>query len=84
VVGGALAQFLPVIVLGPLFSRFGRRRFQAMMTRPNQQDLLLLKQLLEAGVVVPVIDRTYPLAEVPDAIRYLVAGHARGKVVITV
>jgi NADPH:quinone reductase-like Zn-dependent oxidoreductase len=55
-----------------------------MMTRPNQQDLLLLKQLLEAGVVVPIIDRTYPLAEVPDAIRYLVAGHARGKVVITV
>jgi NADPH:quinone reductase-like Zn-dependent oxidoreductase len=84
VVGGAMAQFLPVIVLGPLFSRVGRRKFQAMMTRPNQQDLLLLKQLLEAGVVVPIIDRTYPLAEVPDAIRYLVAGHARGKVVITV
>ena len=84
VVGGAMAQFLPVIFLGPLFSRFGQRKFQAMMTRPNQQDLLLLRQLLEAGAVVPVIDRKYPLAEVPDAIRYLVDGHARGKVVITV
>jgi NADPH:quinone reductase-like Zn-dependent oxidoreductase len=84
VLGGAMAQFLPVIFLGPLFSRFGQRKFRAMMTRPNQQDLLLLKQLLEAGTVAPVIDREYPLAEVPDAIRYLVGGHARGKVVITV
>jgi NADPH:quinone reductase-like Zn-dependent oxidoreductase len=46
--------------------------------------LLVLQELLEAGSVVPVIDRTYPLHELPEAIRYLEEGHARGKVVITV
>ena len=47
-------------------------------------DLQVLSELIEAGKVTPVIDRTYPLSKVPDAIRYLHAGHARGKVVITV
>ena len=50
----------------------------------NQKDLVILKELLEAGKVVPVIDRRYPLSEVAEALRYLGAGHARGKVVITV
>ncbi len=52
-------------------------------TVPNQKDLLFIKELLEDGKVVPVIDRRYPLSEVPEAIRYLEEGHARGKVVIT-
>jgi NADPH:quinone reductase-like Zn-dependent oxidoreductase len=47
------------------------------------EDVVLLKELIEAGKVTPVIDRTYPLAEVPEALRYLEAGHAQGKVVIT-
>jgi NADPH:quinone reductase-like Zn-dependent oxidoreductase len=51
---------------------------------PNKRDLLLIKELLEAGKVIPVIDRRYALSEVPAAIRYLEEGHARGKVVITV
>ena len=50
----------------------------------DKKDLVFLKGLLEAGKVVPVIDRRYPLSEVPDAIRYLEEGHARGKVVIDV
>ena len=50
----------------------------------TQTDLQFLKELIEAGKVTPVIDRTYPLSEVPDAIRYLHAGRARGKLVITV
>ena len=50
----------------------------------NQEDLVVLHELLEAGKVAPFIDRTYPLSETPDAMRYLEAGHARGKVVITV
>jgi NADPH:quinone reductase-like Zn-dependent oxidoreductase len=54
------------------------------LAKPNQKDLLVIQELLEAGSVVPVIDRTYPLPEVPEAIRYLEEGHARGKVVITV
>ncbi len=50
--------------------------------QPNK-DLDFLKGLLEAGKVVPVIDRCYPLSEVPEALRYLEEGHAKGKVVIT-
>ena len=53
------------------------------VTQANQTDLESLKELLEAGKVVSVIDRAYPLGEVADAIRYLEEGHARGKVVIT-
>jgi len=55
-----------------------------VMPKPNQKDLVFLIELCEAGKVVPVIDRRYPLSEVADAIRYLEEGHARGKVVITV
>jgi NADPH:quinone reductase-like Zn-dependent oxidoreductase len=82
VLGGAIAQAIPAIVLGPLLSRLGRRKVMMMMTRPNQADLRLLKELLEAGRITPIIDRRYPLADVPEAIRYLLGGHARGKVVI--
>ena len=52
--------------------------------KANKKDLLILKELLEAGKVVPVIDRTYPLSQTAEAIRYLETGRARGKVVITV
>jgi NADPH:quinone reductase-like Zn-dependent oxidoreductase len=55
-----------------------------MMAKMNKKDLLSLKELLETGKVVPVIDRRYPLSEVADALRYLEEGHARGKVIITV
>ena len=50
---------------------------------PNKKDLVFVKELLEAGKVVPVIDRRYTLREIPEAIRYLEEGHAKGKVVIT-
>jgi NADPH:quinone reductase-like Zn-dependent oxidoreductase len=50
----------------------------------KQQDLVFVKELVEAGKVIPVIERRYPLREVPEAIRHLETGHARGKVVITV
>ena len=53
-------------------------------TAPHNEDLHFLKELVEAGKVTPVIDRTFPLSEVPEAIRHLKAGHARGKIVITV
>jgi len=55
-----------------------------MLTDVKREDLLFLKELIEAGQVNPVIDRRYPLSEVPDAIRYLETMRARGKVVITV
>jgi NADPH:quinone reductase-like Zn-dependent oxidoreductase len=52
--------------------------------KPNKEDLQLLKQFIEEGTLTPVIDRTYPLAQLPEAIRYLEEGHAQGKVIITV
>jgi NADPH:quinone reductase-like Zn-dependent oxidoreductase len=54
------------------------------MPQENRQDLLDMKELLVTGKVVPVIERRYPFAEIPEAINYLEQGHARGKVVITV
>ncbi len=55
-----------------------------LTSKPNQKDLVFMKELLEAGKVVPVIERRYPLGETAEALRYLEEGHARGKVVITV
>ena len=54
------------------------------LAKLNKKDLVFLKDLLEAGKVVPLIDRRYPLSDVAGAMRYLEEGHARGKVVITV
>ena len=65
-------------------SRFVRQRLAPFFAQHSKDDLLTLKELIEAGKVKPVIDRTYPLSAVPEAIGYLEAGHARGKVVITV
>ncbi len=67
-----------------LLSRFGGRKLVTLLTDMKREDLLLLNELIEAGKVTPVIDRRYPLSEVPDAIRYLETMRARGKVVITV
>jgi D-arabinose 1-dehydrogenase-like Zn-dependent alcohol dehydrogenase len=55
-----------------------------LLAQPNQPDLLVLTDLIDAGQVTPVVDRCYPLHEVPEALRYLEKGSARGKVVITV
>ena len=83
-VGGSLAAMLQTWFSGSLLSRFGRRKFRGAMANSNQKDLLALKELLETGKVVPAIDRRYPLARAAEAIDYLLAGHASGKVVITV
>lgn len=71
--------------LGPLVSMIGSRKIVSLGTANlNKKDLDFLRELLETGKVKPVIDRRYPLIEVPEAIRYLEEGHARGKVVITI
>lgn len=82
--GGSIPQFLQGMLLGPLVSRLGRKKVRSFIAKMNQADLLLLKELLEEGLVVPVIEKSYPLSETAEAIRYLAKGHARGKVVITV
>ena len=68
----------------PLLSRFVGQRLRMLASKPRRDDLQTLRELIEAGKLTPVIDRTYPLREVPEAIRQLVEGHTRGKLVITV
>ena len=80
-----LSRLFQVIFLGAWVSKTGSKKIGLMETaQANQKDLVFIKGLLEEGKVIPVIDRTYPLSEVPEAIRYLETGHARGKVVITI
>jgi NADPH:quinone reductase-like Zn-dependent oxidoreductase len=76
---GILLPLLEALVL----SRFVSQTLVSFLARRRKEDLIFMQGLLEAGKVTPVIDRTYPLSEVPEAIRYLEEGHARGKVVIT-
>ena len=82
-VGGSGAQFLNVMVIGPWHSKKRGQQFRTFVKHPTQQNLTFVKELLEVGSVVPVIDRCYPLHAAAEALRYLEAGHARGKVVIT-
>ncbi len=82
-IGGAMAQLFQAMLLGPWKSKKGGKKMKNMLMRSNQEDLLVLKELLEAGKITPVIDRRFPLQDVPDAIRYVEEGHAKGKVVIT-
>lgn len=69
----------PARLLSPLVSQ----TLRTFHTSWNRQDLQLLKDLIESGKVTPVIDRTYPLNATGEAMRYLEAGHARGKIVIS-
>jgi NADPH:quinone reductase-like Zn-dependent oxidoreductase len=82
--GGSAAQLFQTMFVGPWMSKSGGRKLVMLETKPSREDLAFVADLIEAGKVVPVIDRCYPLGEVPEAIRYLEAGHARGKVVIGV
>ena len=82
--GGGWAQIFQALLLGPLLSLIGNKKMCFLAARINKKDLVLLKDLLEARKIVPVIDKRYALSEVPEAVRYLEEGHARGKVVITV
>jgi len=82
--GGKPAQIFQAMLLGPLMSKTGGKQMGGVSAKNSQEDLVFMKELLEAGKVVPVIDKRFPLSETAEALRYLGAGHARGKVVITV
>ncbi|WP_136709029.1 NAD(P)-dependent alcohol dehydrogenase [Agromyces sp. H66] len=82
--GGRWLGPLGRIVEARLLSGFTRQRLKPFTSFGKRQDLLTLADLLATGQVTPVIDRTYPLDEAADALRYVAAGHTRGKVVITV
>ena len=83
-VGGGLPRILQAVSLGPLLSWIGSKKMRFFIAKINGKDLRLLKDLLEAGKIVPVIDRRYPLSEVAEAVRYREEGHAQGKVVIAI
>jgi NADPH:quinone reductase-like Zn-dependent oxidoreductase len=82
--GGRWLGGLQRQLLATMLSPFVDQKLGTFVNKENHEDLLVLKELVEAGKVTPVIDRTYPLAEVPQAMRYLEGGHAKGKVLITV
>ena len=77
-----MARILQVLFLGPWISMTGSKKMGILGAKRNK-DLVFLIELFEAGKVVPVIDGHYTLSEVPEALRYLGEGHAKGKVVIT-
>jgi NADPH:quinone reductase-like Zn-dependent oxidoreductase len=77
---GGMGRMLGAILLSPFVSQ----KLRGLISIERKQDLEALSELIEAGKVRPIVDRTFPLSEAPDAIRYLERGQARGKVVITV
>ena len=81
--GGSMAQVFQPMLLGPWLSTGGRKLSNLAM-KPNKKDLTFIKELIEAGKVTPVIDKSFPLSELPEALRYYGKGHSRGKVVITI
>jgi NADPH:quinone reductase-like Zn-dependent oxidoreductase len=82
-VGGSWANIFKILFLGPLISMIGSKKMRNLYYKPNK-DLASLIDLIEAGKIVPVIDKRYPLSEVAEALRYLEEGHVKGKLVITV
>jgi NADPH:quinone reductase-like Zn-dependent oxidoreductase len=82
VVGGSLRQIFAAMLLGPLLG--GQQKIASLTATPSAADLELLRGLLEAREITPVIDRSYRLSEVPEALQYLAEGRTKGKVVITI
>ena len=84
VAGGTLTQLMQGMLLGKWLSKPGGQQLGVLSAKISQDDLKIIKELIETGKIKPVIDRRFTLKETPEALRYLGAGHARGKVVITV
>jgi NADPH:quinone reductase-like Zn-dependent oxidoreductase len=82
--GGRWLGIVARLLRAHLLSPFVGQKLRTYVSSENHEDMIVLKNLIESGKLTPVIDRTYPLAEVPEAIRYLQEGHAQGKLVITV
>lgn len=83
VAGGDVGTILQATLLGPVLSLIHRVTVRSLAARPSRDDLRFVGKLLDSGVVVPAIDRCYPLRELPEAMRYLANGHAGGKIIIT-
>jgi NADPH:quinone reductase-like Zn-dependent oxidoreductase len=83
-IGGSISRIFQVLLFGPVMSRMIGRKLKCLMAKPNQLDLVMLKEMIEVGEIVPLIDRIYHLNEVPEAIRQLEQRQVRGKVAISV
>jgi NADPH:quinone reductase-like Zn-dependent oxidoreductase len=83
-VGGSTSTFFRAMLLGPWIGKRRDRQIKCLTATPNQDDLLILKDMIEAGQVTPLCDRTYPLSQVPDAIRALEQRQVTGKVAIVI
>jgi len=83
-VGGAMGRIFQAMLLGPILSRLGGRKFRFFIAKMTTNDLTILQGLLEAGKIAPIIDRIYPFPDAVAAFLYREEGHARGKVVITI
>jgi NADPH:quinone reductase-like Zn-dependent oxidoreductase len=81
--GGSVATIFQILLLGPWIKGTTGKKMRILAVRPNLKDMVYITELCEAGKVAPVIDRRYPLSEVPEALRYLGEGRTKGKVVIT-
>jgi len=83
-IGGSPAQTFQALLLGPLMSERHGRKMTSVMKKASQKDLLYIRELLDGGIIRPVIDESYPLSKTAEAFRYFEKGHARGKVIITI
>jgi len=83
-VGGSLGTIFQILFLGPLIRRMTGRNVRMLMVPQNREDLIAITELCVAGKIRPVIDRTYSFDEIPEAMRYVSEGQAKGKVVISV
>jgi NADPH:quinone reductase-like Zn-dependent oxidoreductase len=84
VAGGSMFQLFQAACLGRQTSKRGNQKIYIASLVQNQMDLVFMKELLESGKVVPVIDKCYPLSKTAEAFRYFEKEHARGKVIITI
>ncbi len=82
-IGGALSQFFQAAFLGPVLSLSGRKKMSGMLLKSTPENQLLMKRLLEEGRVKPVVERRYAFRELPEALRHMETGRARGKVVVS-
>ncbi|MHA1996180.1 MAG: NAD(P)-dependent alcohol dehydrogenase [Candidatus Hodarchaeales archaeon] len=83
-IGGSMTRFFQALLIGPLISIIGSKKLTAKIPIPKHEDFVQIKEFLETGKVVPVIDKCYPLNKTAEAIQYYIDGHAQGKIVITI
>ena len=83
IVGGSRSSILQALFLGPLISMIGNRKMGIPFAGSKKEDLIFIKDLVESGKVVPVIDRCFPFEEIPEALRYLEHGEQKGKIIIS-